>query len=98
MVGVVIMPQVVMVILLLLVINNKLILQWLKGSPAHEGATVTFPITLSKFFQIVMGEQVNANSTGALYAREIWIQNVTTSTVTYYSSASGIKRFICIGS
>lgn len=87
-----------MVILLLLVINNKLILQWLKGSPAHEGATVTFPITLTKFFQIVMSEQVNYNTTNSLYGRELWIQNVTTSTVTYYSSSAGIKRFICIGS
>ena len=86
------------VILLLLDINSGMILQWLKGSPAHEGATVTFPITLTKFFQIVMSEQVNQNTTNSLYGRELWIQNVTTSTVTYYSSAAGIKRFICIGS
>lgn len=83
---------------MLLVINNKLILQWFKGSTAHGGATVTFPITLAKFFQIVMSEQLQDSGTGAPYARETWIQNVTTSNVTYYTCEKGFKRFICIGS
>ena len=78
--------------------SNNLTLQWLIGEPASAGATLIFPIVLTKLFNIQVAEERNYTSTASgRYTREMYAQSVTTSSVLYYSAQDGYKHFLVIG-
>ena len=83
---------------LLLLVSNRLLLQWFVGPTKHEGATITYPYSLKTVYSVQMAELKDYSATTTdRGTREAYVQQVTNTSLKYYTASKAVKHFLVVG-